>query len=90
MAPYPFSPAPSVAAGEEGALAPNAASRDVVGDVGCDHAWETGHDNGECEKQAEDLKKTSRPSQVSHYTTILPAECRVLVFKPGECVLKML
>jgi|BarGraIncu01122A_1022018.scaffolds.fasta_scaffold03646_6 hypothetical protein len=25
-----------------------------------------------------------------HYTTLLPAECRVLVFKPGECVLKML
>jgi len=25
-----------------------------------------------------------------HYATLLPAECRVLVFKPGECVLKML
>ena len=25
-----------------------------------------------------------------HYTTLLPAECRILVFKPGECVLKML
>jgi hypothetical protein len=25
-----------------------------------------------------------------HYTALLPAECRVLVFKPGECVLKML
>jgi hypothetical protein len=24
------------------------------------------------------------------YTTLLPAECRILVFKPGECVLKML
>jgi hypothetical protein len=25
-----------------------------------------------------------------HYATLLPAECRVLLFKPGECVLKML
>jgi hypothetical protein len=25
-----------------------------------------------------------------HYTNLLPAECRVLVFKPGERVLKML
>jgi hypothetical protein len=35
-------------------------------------------------KAAEDCLKSS-----IRYTTPSPAECRVLVLKPGECVLKM-
>ena len=46
-------------------------------------------------------RSTGEPGRIeieSHWTctrrdrasTLLPAECRVLVFKPGECVLKML
>ena len=44
------------------------------------------------------VPKSEGPEAPNHFVlvrpgppaTLLPAECRVLVFKPGECVLKML
>jgi hypothetical protein len=50
---------PAQAVGEEVIPAPTAALCDVVGNVGRDHAWETGHDNEEHGKHAEHLSAVS-------------------------------